>query len=385
LQTTFFSLLYIGIIMAKTDFAAMTTETKNVWARDVWKVARNKSFLQKFTGTDHNAMIHRITELTKTERGTEAIYILVPDLEGDGVTGDYDLEGNEEAIKAFTDKVQIDQMRNANRNTGRMADQATVVNFRKTSRDVLGYWLADRYDQQGFLTLSGIAYTQTNNGGTRPVKSTGQNMGDLAYAADVSAPTANRILRVSGDGLDDTSNASLTANDKFGYRHIVEAMAFGRDNYIRGVKGDHGSDIYHFFLTPQGMANLKLDADFLANVRNAGIRGSSNSLFAGGESFMIDGAMVHSYRHVYSNDKQADGSKWGASNNIGGQRVLMCGAQSLAMADIGAPYWDEDVFDYKNQYGISIGKICGMKKPVFRSAVTDTDEDFGVVCIDAAI
>lgn len=369
--------------MAKTDFASMTTETKNVWARDVWKVARNKSFIQKFAGTDHNSMVHRITELTKNERGTEAVYTLVPDLEGDGVVGDYDLEGNEEAIKAFTDKVEIDQMRNANRNSGRMADQKTVVNFRKTSRDVLGYWLADRYDQQGFLTLSGIAYTQTNKGAVRPVKATGQNMGDLAYAAGVTAPTSNRILRVAGTDLDDTSNASLTATDKFGYKHIVRAMAFGRENYIRGVKGDNGADLYHFFVTPDGMAELKLDEDFLANVRNAGVRGQSNSLFAGGESFQIDGAMVHSYRHVYDNTKAA--SKWGAGSDVNGQRVLMCGAQALAMADIGAPYWNEDVFDYENQYGISIGKIAGMKKPVFQSTITGQPEDFGVVCIDAAL
>lgn len=371
--------------MAKTDFAAMTTEKKNVWARDVWKVARNKSFLQKFAGTSHNSMVHRITELTKSERGTEAVYSLVPDLEGDGVTGDNTLEGNEEAIKAFTDKIQIDQLRNANRNTGRMADQKTVINFRTTSRDVLGYWLADRYDQQGFLTLSGVDYTMKTNGALRAVNPTGRNLSDLEYAADVSAPTSNRILRVAGTGLDNTANTGLTATDNFGYRHLVEAQAFGRENYIRGIKGEGGAEIYHFFVTPQGMAKLKLDPDFLANVRNAGVRGQGNSVFAGGESFQIDGAMVHSYRHVFNTRGAASGSKWGTGGVVDGQRVLMCGAQALAMADIGMPYWNEDEFDYDNQYGISIGKICGFKKPKFMSTITSQLEDFGVVAIDAAI
>jgi N4-gp56 family major capsid protein len=371
--------------MALTDFAAMTTEKKNVWARDVWKVARNKSFLQKFAGSDHNSMVHRITELTKSEKGTEAVYSLVPDLEGDGVTGDYTLEGNEEAIKAFTDRIEIDQLRNANRNSGRMADQKTVIDFRKTSRDVLGYWLADRYDQQGFLTLSGVAYTLGTNGATRVVNPTGQNLSDLSYAAHVTAPTSNRILRVSGDSLDTSSNATLTAADTFGYRHLVEAQAFGRENYIRGIKGEGGSEIYHFFVTPTGMAKLKLDPDFLANVRSAGVRGQGNAVFAGGESFQIDGAMVHSYRHVFNTKGAAGGSKWGAAGAVEGQRVLMCGAQSLAMADIGMPYWNEDEFDYDNQYGISIGKIAGFKKPTFMSTISAQIEDFGVVAIDAAL
>lgn len=374
--------------MAKTDFASMTSEKKNVWARDVWKVARNKSFMQKFAGTNHNSMIHRITELTASERGTEAVYSLVPDLEGDGVIGDYTLEGNEEAIKAYTDKVQIDQLRNANRNSGRMADQKTVVNFRTTSRDVLGYWLADRYDQQAFLTLSGVAYTQKNNGAVRTVATTGQNLGDLAYASDVTAPTSGRILSVKGGAsgsLSTDANTALTASDTFGYRHLVQAQAYGRENYIRGIKGEGGSDIYHFFLTPGGMATLKLDPDFLANVRNAGVRGQSNSLFGGGESFQIDGAMVHSYRHVYNTKGATSGSKWGSSGTVDGQRVLMCGAQALAMADIGMPYWNEDEFDYDNQFGISIGKICGFKKPTFQSTVTSQVEDFGVVAIDAAL
>ncbi|AEA99054.1 N4-gp56 family major capsid protein [Alteromonas mediterranea] len=371
--------------MAKTNFAALTTEQKTVWARDVWKVAREKSFMTKFMGTSHDSMIHRVTELTKDERGTRAVVTLVPDLEGDGVTGDYDLEGNEEEIKAYDTVIQIDQLRNANRTTGRMADQKSIVNFRQTSRDVLGYWLADRYDQQAFLTLSGVTYDKKNNGGDRPTKSAGQNLTDLEYASDVAAPTANRHLRVSGSDIVLGTESSLTSSDAFGYRHVVQALAFAKDNYIRGVKGKGGSETFHFFLTPQGMAKLKLDADFIANARNAGVRGDSNSLFAGGETFMIDGAMIHSYRHVFNTKGASAGNKFGAAGDVDGQRILMCGAQALAFADIGAPYWNEDRFDYENQVGISVGKMCGFLKPKFNSTVTSSVEDFGVAVIDAAI
>jgi hypothetical protein len=35
--------------------------------------------------------------------------------------------------------------------------------------------------------------------------------------------------------------------------------------------------LFHMFVTPQQMAALKLDSDFLANVRNAGVRGPTTS------------------------------------------------------------------------------------------------------------
>ena len=60
--------------------------------------------------------------------------------------------------------------------------------------------------------------------------------------------------------------------------------------------------------------------------------------------------------------------------------MLFCGAQALGMADLGAPYWDEEGFDYSNQQGISVGKILGFKKPKFESIYeAGASEDFGVI------
>jgi hypothetical protein len=66
---------------------------------------------------------------------------------------------------------------------------------------------------------------------------------------------------------------------------------------------------------------------------------------------------------------------------------LFCGAQSLGMADIGVPYWDEDYFDYNNQPGIAIGKMFGFLKPKFKGnpLLPDLLEDFGVVTVDTSI
>ena len=366
--------------MAVTNFAALTDEQKTIWSRDLWKAARNASFVNKFMGTGPNAMIQRITELTKSEKGARAVITLVADLEGDGVVGDNQLEGNEEAIKAFDQVIQIDQIRHANRHKGRMADQRSVVNFRNASKDVLAYWLGDRIDQMAFLALSGVGFTKKNTGGDRAANS---QLSQLEFAADVTAPTANRHRRWSAaTGLVAADTTAITAADTPSYRMLVEMKAFAKTKYLRGVKGDGNSEKFHVFMHPLGVAKLKLDSDYLANMRNAGVRSSSNPLFSGSIETQ-DGLIIHEFHHVFNTTGTA--TKWGHGNAINGQRIIMAGAQALGMADLGNPYWVEEGFDYENGQGISIGKILGLKKPVFRSQESGTDEDFGVIVVDTAI
>ena len=380
--------------MALTNFGMLTGDQLQTWSRDFWRVARNMSFVNQFAGTGQNALVQRVTELTKSEKGTKANITLLADMTGDGITGDNTLEGNEEALRAYDITIELDQLRFANRIAGRMADQKTVVNFREQSRDALAYAMADRMDQLSFLTLSGVAYTHKTNGGLRATSATaGHELVDLEFASDVSAPTGDRHRRISGTSIAAGDTTAVTATDKLGYKHIVELKAYAKDNYIRGIRGAGNDEIFHMFVTPQQMANLKLDSDFLANVRNAGVRGQANSLFSGSASLMVDGVMIHEFRHVFSTEGATTGTssnagaagyKWGADANVSGARALFCGAQSLAMADIGLPDIVEDTFDYENQAGISIGKIFGLRKPKYNSDVSGSVQDFGVICLDTA-
>ena len=381
--------------MALTNFGTLTGDQLQTWSRDFWKVARNQSFINQFAGSGSNAMVQRVTELTKNQKGTKANITLLADMTGDGITGDNTLEGNEEALRAYDITIELDQLRFANRIAGRMSDQKTVVNFREQSRDALAYAIADRCDQLAFLTLSGVAYTHKNNGGLRAASATaGHDLVDLEFASDVSAPTGDRHRRWDAtSGLVAGDTTSVIAADKISYRTIVELKAYAKDNYIRGIRGAGNQETFHMFVTPQQMASLKLDADFLANVRNAGVRGTANSLFSGSSSLMVDGVMIHEFRHVFntsgatagtSSNAGASGYKWGADADVNGARALFCGAQALAMADIGLPEMVEDTFDYGNQSGISVGKIFGLRKPKYNSDISGSIQDFGVVALDTA-
>ena len=380
--------------MANTNFASLTSEQLTAWSRDFWRVARNMSFINQFAGSGSNAMVQRVSELTKSDKGARAVLTLLADMTGDGVTGDNTLEGNEESLRAYDIVIQLDQLRFANRLAGRLADQKSVVTFREHSRDALAYAIADRIDQLAFLTLSGVAYTQKNNGALRPVYTSGQNLGDLAFNGDITAPTSNRHRRWDAtNGLVAGDVTATVAADKLAYNTIVDLKAYAKDNYIRGIRSAGNEETFHLFVTPQVMADIKLDSDFLANVRNAGVRGPSNSLFAGSTSLMVDGVFIHEFRHVFntsgatsgaSGNAGAAGYKWGANADVNGSACLFCGAQALAMADIGLPEMVEDNFDYGNQNGISIGKIFGLKKPKFNSDINSAVEDFGVIRLDVA-
>lgn len=365
-----------------TNFTNLTTESKIVWSRDLWKAARNMSFIMKFAGEGSNSMVQRITTLTKDERGDRAVITLVADLESDGTAGDNTLEGREEEIKVYDRVITIDMLRHANRNKGRMTDQRSIVNFRESSKDVLSYWLADRIDQMAFLMMSGISFTKKLNGAARD----SATLNELAFASDSIAPSTNRHRQwnAASGKLVVSNTGALAVTDTPSYSMLVELKAYAKTQYIRGLRGAGGAELFHVFMSPQGMAKLKLDADYLANVRNAGVRGGKNELFAGTDSVLVDGMMIHDYRHVFNTTGLTGGNKWGGGN-VDGQRILFCGAQALALADIGNPLWDEKEFDYGNQQGISTGKMLGMLKPKFVSTVTDTNEDFGIICVDTAI
>ena len=373
--------------MSFTNFATLTNEQKTTWSKQLWRQARNQSFIGKFMGTDANSMIQHITELKKSEKGARAVITLLTDLEGDGVAGDRTLEGNEEAMKSFDQVIRLDQIRHANRHEGRMADQKSVVEFRSNSRDALAYWLSDRIDQLAFLTLGGMSYGNKTSGGLRP----GSDLIVLEFAQDVSAPTSKRLFtwdKASMSLKDPTQKTNLSASflaaDTPCWELFVQLKAYAKDNYIRGLREDGGEETFHVFLSPQGMAKLKLDPTYLLNLRHAQPRGANNPLFTGG-SVKIDDIYIHEFRHVPNTRTAASGSKWGNLGTVDGCRMLFCGAQALGMADIGNPEWVEKGFDYENQQGISTGKILGFLKPKFYTQYSgSTVEDFGVIAVDVA-
>jgi N4-gp56 family major capsid protein len=363
--------------MSTTNFAALTPKQKIVWSREVWEAARDKMFTKRFMGTGDDAMIQRITELTKTEKGEQVLMQLVADLVGDGVVGDSEREGNEEEMKSYSQLLNIDLISHGVRSKGKLAEQKTVIDFRKMGRSRLSYWLANRVDQLALLTLSGISYAFQNNGAAR----TDSAFPTLSFAADVSAPSAKRSLMYDGTSLQTSVTGSITSSYVPKYGMVVDLLAYAKENYVKPLMAD-GKEYYVLLVQPGSLAALKKDQDYQRAVVAVATKAGLDSPWFTGATVTIDGAVIHEHRLVYHTKGAAGGSKWGSGGNVNGTRTLLCGAQALGMADIGTPDWVEKLFQYDSAPGINVDKMFGLLKPKFFSNANNSTEDFGVVTCD---
>ena len=210
--------------------------------------------------------------------------------------------------------------------------------------------MALRLDQLAILTLSGIGYNLNTDGSARASSA----FSSLAFAADVSAPTANRHRRwdATAGALVTGNTAAITANDKITYKTLVEANVFAKTQYIRPLM-QGGKEYYCVFLRPEALAQLKSDPEYQRAVVTGLERGKDNPFFSGG-TVTVDGLVLHESRLVYNTRGATSGNKWGSTGTVEGSRMLICGSQALGFADLGAPEWNEKVFEYGSSAGISV-------------------------------
>ena len=367
--------------MAATDFGALTEAQKRVWASELWQHGRDQSFWfsNGFIGKndeDMNSPIQRVTKLTETERGTECVMQIVQDMQSDGVVGDNQLEGSEEALVNDAQTIRIDQLRNGNRSKGEMSEQATVIRFRATSKEKLSFWLGDKLDELMFLVVSGRAFTLKTDGSTRGAS----QLPSLAFAADVKAASSARIA-YAGTA---TSEATIAAADKFTWDTIVRAKTVAKRKRLRPIR-QGGKEYYAIVMTPEQERDLLLDTTYQTIVSRAAERGIKNPLFNNAMA-VVQGVVLYSHNKVFNTQGLAAASKWGAGGLVDGAQAILFGAGAAGLATIGNVFMREsDNTDYGNRAGLSAGRKIGMLKPQFLNpADGNTRQDFGIISIKTA-
>lgn len=363
----------------QTDFGALTAAQKKVWSGKLWLQFRDESFWMSngFISQGLNTPIHRITELTKTSRGLECVMQLVNDLEGDGTAGDNDLNGSEEAMVNDAQIVKIDLLAHAVKSKGQMSEQATVIRFREQAKDKLGFWLPDKIDEMLFLTASGRAFTKNTDLSARGVS----QLPSLAFAADVSAPSANRVKHAGTA----TSEGTLAAGDKMSWSVCVTAKTFARRQGIRPIR-QGGKEYYAMVMSPEQRRDLLLDSTYQTIVSRAGEKGSKNPLFNNALA-VVDGLILYEHRKVINTSGLTSGvDKWGAGNNVEGAQALLMGAGALGFTTLGGGEWLEgDSNDYGRKPAVGYQQMLGMLKPKYKpSASASQAEDYGIISVKTA-
>lgn len=307
---------------------------QRAWAKQLWKEAETESFFAKFTGEGPNYIIQKVNDLKK-DAGDKITIALMMKLAGNGVTGDSMLEGNEEQLITKDFSVEVDQIRNAVRLKGKLAEQKTQINLRTAAKDSLKVWLAEKNEKDTFAALT-------------------------------ANPTASRVIYAGKR----TSEATVTGTDVFTTDLISAARrkAMLATPKIRPVNVK-GKNYYVMIIDSYQARDLKNDAKWLAAQQHANIRGEDNPIFSGALG-VYDGVVLHEHENVI---RTATGA---SSAYVGHALLLGCQAGVLAVAQ--EPEWKEKAFDYDNKAGFACGMIRGIAKSVYEDAQSN-NFDFGVI------
>lgn len=345
--------------MAATEYGVNSAEAVKLWSKKLYREGMARAWVSKFIGDSDSSLIQRKSDLKKSA-GDRIRLTLRMQLSGDGVQGDNTLEGNEEALTTYTDDILVNQLRHAVRSKGKMSEQRIPWSVREEAMDGLADWMAARYDTWFFNQICGnVAQTDTRYTGNQ---------------AALAATTVQRPNAVAND-------QSLGTSDTFTLARIDAARttAVTASPIFRPLK-INGEDKYVCFLHPYQVRDMRTSTSTgqwldIQKAAMAGSKASDSPIYTGalGE---YNGVILHEANRVTL------GVHSTASTAVANtRRAAFCGAQAACIAFAGDtaglsdPAWVEELFDYKNQLGVSGGFISGLKKTRFNSA------DFSTIAI----
>lgn len=342
------------------------------WAGGLALESQKNSYFNRFEGTTDNSILQRKTDI-ESDAGDRVSFDLSAKLRGRPVSGDKRLEGNEEALKFYTDEIIVDQLRKSVSAGGKMTRKRTVHDLRSTAKDrLVDYW-AQYLDELKFIYLSGAR--GMNQDFIEPSDYAG-------HAGNPIRPPDSQHLMFGGSA---TSKATLTAADGM-TRAIVEraatkaAMLAATDpkaSNLMPVKIG-GEDHLVLLMSNWQAHNLRTaDTTGWLDIQKAAAaaEGRKNPIFQGGLG-MINNIVLHSHESVI---RFAD---YGAGNSVTAARALLMGRQAgvIAYGTAGGLRftWKEEMKDFGNEPTVAAGVILGVSKTRFNN------RDFGLVSIDTA-
>lgn len=338
------------------DTYSATNLQATLWYKSLFADVQTMLFMDRFMGAGENNPIQVITDLKKGPGDTITVPLTVK-LGGPGVSGDDELEGNEEEILSYDFSPTINQLRHAVRLRGKMDEKKVAYNMRADAKDKLKIWWAERIDREILSKLLG--------------DTTGSLTGGVCHANTPTAPVSTEAVWAGGQSAD----GSLTSGMVFDTKVIVAAkqMALMHSPKIRPIRladgAYKGTDQYIMIIHPYQADDLRKDPVWNQAQREANVRGDSNPLISGALG-MWNGVVIYQHELCWYDD---DGG-----SSCGIARGVLMGQQAGVFLEGSNDSWVEKSFDYGNKWGISAGKIFGVQKTKFNS------KDYGLITVATA-
>lgn len=357
--------------MGYTEFTTSNALTQHKWSNSLAVEAAVSQYFWKFMGSGFEYMVRVLKDLSKSA-GDKITYGLRMKLAGDGVEGDYQIEGTtaEEALSFYSDYIYIDQRRKGTKSKGKMSEQRVAYNLRKEGRDALAVWWGEDYDQQIMIYAAGKRGVDTS----------------FHVSTSWTGRAANTLTDVDSTHLiyggDATAKAEVDSADVMSLEVVEKCISKAEttDPMIQPfmIGGEKKFVLLMHTWQQHSLRTNTSTGDWQDITKFADTRGKGNKIYqnALGE---YAGVIMHKHRNVIRfSDYGDDGAQTAA-------RALFLGAQAVTIAWGGTVLeggtkerfgWHEETDDRGNQLVITAGSIYGTKATIFNSL------RFGMIACD---
>lgn len=356
-----------------------------LWSKELLEdVMRDVENVMQFMGEDSANIVQVKRDLAKNKGDTQT-FGLIARLSSDGVTGDNELEGNEEQMVSYSEQVLIDQIRNAVRLTGKLDAQKVIYDQIASSREVLRIWMKEYLARQIFLKLGGVTNTTLvdTNGIVVGGRAAWSNTPDFIPDADESNGSGKRYIRANttgaGDGTDD-----FVAGDTMTLDEVTKASTAAKLANPKIQPFDNGGEsFYVMYLHPLQARDIRKSSDWKTANQTARERSEKNPVFRGAMGYWSNVLILENEFVPWLDVSVAGNSFRGAASGtacaVDAARALLCGRQAILYAEASNPEaLVVEQFDYKNKDGVAASFIGGLQKAMFNS------KEFGVIAVDSA-
>lgn len=350
--------------MADTKAAAGLTVQQ--WDDKFYQEYLKTNRFAKEIGTSANAIIQIKETLTKT-KGDSITFALSNKLTGAGVVGDAVLEGNEEAHKTRSFKVTVQQLRHATR-VSVTQEQFSAIGLRKAGRMALMDWKKDEFIDRiiaEFGSINGVLYDDATE--TQKDAWLVDNADRVLFGA-VKSNNSSNDHSASLSNIDNTADKLTTSA-----LSLMKRMALDADPKIKPLRTTEDLRFYKVYTGTRSFRDLKDDSTITQAQREAMTRGDDNVLFTGGD-LIWDGMVIMEI------------DDWPVLEGVGAgsidvTRAVLCGCQAIAYGVAKRTKTTTKEFDYGDKHGVSVAVMDSVKKMLFGSGDTDTDDlkDHGMV------
>ena len=428
-------------VTGSTGYNINDPRTQKVWSKKFFKFMLENMVMSSLMGTDQNAPVSKITDLT-ARKGGSIVYEMEAPLVGVGI-GDNGrfiaVDGsntfNTEAMKDYNFTVFIHERGNSVQAAGKITNQYTNTDVKTSGLRRLGIWMAEQLEEDLVRAASGIG-----------------NVDTTIETVNQSNPTQNRYYAIGEDAsgtisyctIDGTSTSDVTGvanlplnsftNDgdpsvqagasltRFGTRTIEFLKRKARE-VITGTYGGvslkvpklspvkiKGKDTYCLVISRLQEKSLKADTRWNENQQNANVRGNDNPIFSGAIGIW-DGVVIKVSERIQSRTGAGGITATEYFNDFGGATVdsinqvdgigtqvdrgLFLGANAIVLAYGQMPQKHTSKEDINRLDTVAVDSIYGTAKVQFNYYNTTNwatpagtnilTEDYGVISFDTVV